>query len=88
MELKNTITVLKNSLREFNNRLCKAKKVSVNLKISHLDMTYSSDSSLSQRSKKKKRIKKSKENIRYAWDSIKRNNIHIRKSRRRERKRG
>ena len=43
--------------------------------------------SLSQRSKKKTRIKKSKKNMRYLWNIIKRTNIHIRESqKKRERK--
>ena len=73
LELKNT-KVWKNSSEEFNIRLDKAKERISELEDKSFEITES------EAQKEKKRMKKSKENIRYLLDTIQRTNIHIRDS--------
>ena len=66
MELKNTLTELKNPLEGFSSRL-RQQKISANLKTGHLKL-------LSLRTK---RMKNSEQSLRDLWDAIKQINMGI-----------
>ena len=78
LELKNTITELKNSIESFITRLDCAEERINDLEARTLPAPVSWDIICScQRSKKEKKNEKNEESPWDSWDTMKRNNIYI-----------